>query len=282
MARHNYVFLYGRVTKNPKIITDAEGNYLRGTCFLTVMRGERSSEDDSLVNIQYDCPPVLTKKPDLIHEMSTWHENDMVEIKGTISSRNIMRTTNCKHCAHKNSKDGVLVYVTPIYCAATEQAQTEQKCLELLKKKCEISNQCIVAGNVCNEPQFFRHANGLCQTQYQIALNRKFRVKEDPPEIKTDFPWVKSQGDIAQSDAKFLMKGSSVLIDGMLQTREFTQKTVCMECGQEYEWKDTAMEIVPYCTEYLLNCRTAEEIEQIENSSSEEIFNQLFGDKKAI
>ena len=111
----------------------------------------------------------------------------------------------------------------------------------------------------------------------QIALNRKFRVKEDPPEIKTDFPWVKSQGTGAESDAKFLMKGSSVLIDGMIQTREFMQKTVCEECGQEYEWPDQAMEIVPYCTEYLLNCRSAEEIETMEQAEGDDIFEKLFG-----
>jgi len=277
MARHNYVFLYGRVTKNPKIITDAEGNYLRGTAILTTIRGDRSVDDDTLSNIQYDCPVILTKNQDLIHEMATWHENDMVEIKGTISTRNITRTTVCKHCAHQNSKAGVLLYITPIYLSAVERDLIEEQCFELLKKKAEISNQCIVAGNVCNEPQFYRHANGLCQTQYQIALNRKFRVKEDPPELKTDFPWIKSQGEAAESDVKFLVKGSSVLVDGMIQTRKFVQKTVCEECGQEYEYKDDAMEIVPHCTEYLLNCRTSEEIEEMENDSTDEIFQRLFG-----
>ena len=54
MARNNYVFLYGRVTKNPKIITDEEGNFKRGQCMITTIRGDRSSEDGNLGNFKYD------------------------------------------------------------------------------------------------------------------------------------------------------------------------------------------------------------------------------------
>lgn len=277
MARHNYVFLYGRVTKNPKIITDDDGNFLRGQCLLTTIRGDRSAEDDTLENFKYDCPIILTKNPELINEMSTWHENDMVQIKGTISTKDVKRISICKHCGKQNIKMGVLLYITPIYCSAVERNVVGEEWKEVLKEKCEISNQCIVAGNVCNDPSFYRYPNGLAQTQYQIALNRKFRVKEDPPEIKTDFPWVKSSGENAESDVKFLMKGSSVLIDGMIQTREFMQKTLCEECGEAYEWKDQTLEIVPYCIEYLLNCRTVEEIEAMETQEKDEIFNQIFG-----
>lgn len=277
MARHNFVFLYGKVTKNPKIITDSEGNFLRGQCMLTTIRGDRSTDDDDLGNFKYDCPIIMTKNPELIFEMAKWHENDMVEVKGTISTRDIKRTTVCPHCGRQNTKMGVLLYITPIYCSAIETGCTNEQCFELLKEKCEISNQCIVAGNLCNDPQFYRHSNGLCQTQYQIALNRKFRVKEDPPETKTDFPWIKSQGENAESDAKFLMKGSSVLVEGFIQTREFPQKTACEECGESYEWKEQAMEIVPYSTEYLLNCRTVEEIEAMEKDEQDQVFASLFG-----
>ena len=277
MARHNYVFLYGRVTKNPKIVTDNEGNFLRGQCMLTVVRGDRSTDDDLYGDFKYDCPILVSRNPEIILEMSNWKANDMVEVKGNICTRDVKRTTTCPTCGHQNAKMGVLLYINPIYCHAIEKGLTEDECMNLLRQKCEISNQCIIAGNLCNEPQFYRHDNGLCQTQYQIALNRKFRVKEDPPETKTDFPWVKSQGQNAESDAKFLMKGSSVLVEGFIQTRNITQKTVCEECGETYEWPDQAMEIVPYSTEYLLNCRTTEEIEQMEQDSQDEAFNSIFG-----
>lgn len=277
MARHNFVFLYGRVTKNPKILVDDEGNFVKGQCMLTTIRGDRSPDDDEFVNFRRDCPVILTKAPDLIYEMSQWHENDMVEVKGNVSTRDIPRITHCEHCGHQNTKKGVLLYITPIYCSKVESCSSEEECNELLKKKCEISNQCIVAGNLCNDPEFYIHNNGLCQTQYQIALNRKFRVKEDPPEIKTDFPWIKSQGESARLDAQVLMKGSSVLVEGYIQTREIEQRAICEECGQEYKWKDRAMEIVPYSTEYLLNCRSIEEIQEEEKAAQEKAFSDLFG-----
>ena len=88
---------------------------------------------------------------------------------------------------------------------------------------------------------------------------------------------MKSQGENAESDAKFLMKGSSVLVEGFIQTREIIQRTTCEECGEMYDWNDRAMEIVPYSTEYLLNCRTIEEIEEMEKSAQDEVFSKLFG-----
>lgn len=277
MARHNYVFLYGRVTKNPKVIVDSEGNFVRGQCILTTIRGDRSTEDNRYGNFKYDCPILVTKDPNIIFEMSKWHENDMVEVKGTISTRDVKRVTTCQKCGHQNSKAGVLLYITPIYCCSVESGCSAEQCFELLKEKCEISNQCIIAGNLCSNPQFYRHDNGLCQTQYQIALNRKFRVKEDPPEVKADFPWIKTCGASAESDAKFLVKGSSVLVEGYIQTRDIVQKTICEECGSDYDWKDSTMEIWPYSTEYLLNCRTAEDIEEMEKSEQSEVFTSLFG-----
>ena len=61
-------------------------------------------------------------------------------------------------------------------------------------------------------------------TQYQIAIMRKFHVREDPPEIRIDWPWVKSYGDNAVKDAQRLTTGAEVLIDGYLQTKKGTRK----------------------------------------------------------
>lgn len=276
MARHNFVFFYGMVTKNPKIIYDEEGNFVRGQCVITTIRGSRNTEDDKYENYKYDCPILVTKNPELICKMTEWKTFDMVEIKGTVSTRDIKRGSICPNCGHQNIKAGVLCYITPIYVNKIEHGANEEECFNLLKEKCEISNQCIIAGNLCNDPIVYRPESGQMQAQYQIALNRKFRVKEDPPELKTDYPWVKSTGENAESDSKFLMKGSSVLVEGFVQTRNIKQKNVCEECGEEYEYTAQALEIVPYSTEYLLNCRSTEEIESMETAARESAFNDLF------
>lgn len=72
-------------------------------------------------------------------------------------------------------------------------------------------------------------------------------------EIKTDFPIVRSYGKAARQDQLCIHKGSLVLIDGFLHSREFDRKTVCGACSSEYMWKDNILEIVPYATEYLAN-----------------------------
>ena len=53
-----------------------------------------------------------------------------------------------------------------------------------------------------------------------------------------------------------------VFVDGAIQTREYVRKHECPECGMEYEYRETATEIVPYSTEYLTGCKTMEEIEE--------------------
>lgn len=258
MARHNYVFLYGRVSKPPKILMDDSGGLIRGQCMITTIRSERSSEDE-FYSFRYDCPIIMTKNPDILKEMTRWKENDMVEVKGMVSTRKISRSTICPYCKTRNLKAGALLYITPTYCAAIETGISKETCYELLRKKCEISNQCIVVGNLCSNPKVHQVENGSCQTCYQIALKRKLHVREDPPELKADFPWVKSIGANAAKDAKCLMKGSSVLVDGKIRTSEIVRKNICGQCGREYGCKDQAMEIIPYCTEYLLNCRSLEE-----------------------
>jgi single-stranded DNA-binding protein len=130
----------------------------------------------------------------------------------------------------------------------------------LLKDRCEISNQVTLIGPVCREPKVFRTEKGLFITTYQLAVRRKFRIKDDSANIKTDFPWIKSYGSIAKNDANSLKQGSYIFVDGMLQTRELKRIQVCEACGAEREWKDSAMEIVPFATEYLRDFYTIEEI----------------------
>ena len=45
--------------------------------------------------------------------------------------------------------------------------------------------------------------------------------------------------------------------------------TTCDECGETYQWQDSAMEIVPYEVEYLQNFITVEEQEQMEQEQLE-------------
>ena len=262
MARQNSVFLYARVAKKPQIRIDETGNsHSLGTCHLRVIRGPRDVGDKRRY-VKVESPIIMTNNENLIHEMETWEENDMVYVKGTIASKNIMKSSICPHCGSKNKKEGQLVFVLPIFAKKVKHCESKEECMEELMNKREISDIALIIASVCREPKMLKTDAGLIITQYQVALNRKYRVQNDPPEIKTDYPWVKSYGANAREDKKRLRIGSVAFYDGYLQARVVHRTTKCEICQEFYNWDDKAMEIVPYETEYMKNCKTDEEIAQ--------------------
>lgn len=124
----------------------------------------------------------------------------------------------------------------------------------------DISNRIYLIGNLCNDPSYNPIDNGGRVCTYQLGINRKVFIKDDDPNVKADYPWVKSLGEQADKDKEALRKGSLVFIDGSVQAKEnFTVKRKCDFCGEMVEKRDSAMEIVPYSVEYLKNCLSIEE-----------------------
>jgi single-stranded DNA-binding protein len=112
-----------------------------------------------------------------------------------------------------------------------------------------------------------------------LAIRRKFRIKKDV-DIRTDFPWVKSYGQIAVNDAKTLKKGAYVFIDGRIQVRQLKRIQECENCGETYEWTDSATEIVPYAVEYLRDFYTKEEIAEREQKEGKIAASQVFDEEE--
>lgn len=276
MARHNHVYLYASVLKDPMISKDKEGNMFSAQVPLCVVQGNRSANGINTDSYVFDCPPLLTQDPVLMMDISKWKANDMVIVKGNLCTRDTTKKSICEHCGQMNAYPGTVTYVSPIYCAKIKSLKSQDECIEDLKQNQEISNNCLVVGNVCENPQFYRYENGNCVTQYNIALNRKFHIKTDPASITTDYPHVKSFGDVAISDAKYIKVGASVLIDGILHARKFPRKIKCQHCGEVYEKPDSAMEIIPYSVEYLTGCRESSEIEEMQKQLADKAFEDIF------
>lgn len=275
MAKHNNVFLYGQVLSQPRIIKDDNGNYLRGICAINTIRGLRDF-GDNITNLKYDVPIIMTGEPEKIAIMDTWNVNDMVEVKGSITTKEINKGTICKHCGNKNVTEGNTVFVNPIYLSARETNISKEDGLELLRKRVEISNCATLIGTLCRNTETFVTNGGLQITQYQLAVNRKYRVKDDSADNRTDYPWVKSYGAIAEEDAKFLQMGAMVYVDGMIQTRDVDRTTLCPHCNNEYHWHDSALEIVPYAVEYLQGYILPEEYEKHEEEKNQAIIDKIF------
>jgi hypothetical protein len=142
--------------------------------------------------------------------------------------------------------------------------------LALLKERAEISNLVNVIGNLCRDPDYYVDASNRKYAQYQLAVNRRYRIKEDMEEVRTDYPWVKTFGMQAYNDSEGLHTGSCVYISGAIQTREIERSCTCGKCGAEYKWKDSAAEIVPYYIGYLANCTIPEVNEEVQTEDGEE------------
>lgn len=302
MARENTARLRGAVVKDPTIVKK-DGEYVYAMVKIAVVRADRYVGDKQKNDVILDTPLIMTREPETIKEIESWKMNDIVDVKGVISCKRILKGSHCHHCNARNSIMGVLVYIMPIFAEKITELADPDECRRYLAEHKEISNNIFVIGTVVTEPYAVDVNKKVDTTQYQIALNRKYRIKEDDPNIKSDYPWVKSYGENALEDRKRLILGSEVMIDGCLQAREFTRKVICGQkhdsfgkpvynsegvpvfdeningCGEEYSWYDKALEIVPYTTEYLTGYMTdllLGEFDSDDSETSEDNFEDLF------
>ena len=274
MARQNEVFLYGMVMQEPQILTDGNGNYLRGSVPIQTIRGKREISNRQLVNVRFDAPIIMSGDPDVIETMKNLKPFDMVEVKGTYTTKDINRAKMCE-CGHKNIKQGTASFISPIYLGIRETGNTEAAGKQLLELRCEISNTITVIGNVTADPVYTEERTKMIQ--YTLAVTRKYFLKEDVTRSRVDFPHIKAFGSIAEEDKKRIRKGTKVMVNGMLQTRQYVQDIVCEECGKTLSYTASAMEIIPYSTEYLKDYVTDEELQEKQAAEAEKKEKELFG-----
>ena len=282
MSRQNIAFMLARVRKAPSISKNLEtGEYNHAMCYVDVVRSLRPI-DDGVKFVKHDYPLIISREKEIIDEMETWEENSIIYLKGTLSTRRIVKASYCPKCededgnATKNEYEGNLVYITPIYTKKIRDYDNKQEAIDHLINNREISNQIYILGTLLKDPKLITTKQGVQITQYPIAINRKFTIRTDDPSIRTDYPIVKSYGEQAREDKTYLKYQADVIIDGFIQARTLTRKCKCKKCGEIYEWKDHAMELVPYDVEYVSGYKTKEEAEEEYQHSIEEYKQMLF------
>lgn len=253
MARENFVLFHGQVADAPTIHINNNGEPIFAMFPLKVLRRPTTNQGFNS-KLYIDLPIIRTRSKEMIDKIKNIKKFDMIDIRGVLSSKEVIKKSKCPNCEHINASDGNIVYVTPIYLCSRETGLNDKQGLDYLKERNEVSNLINIIGTVCREPQFYTDANGNNYAQYQVACNRRYHIHEDPDETKTDYPWVKTFGAQALKDAESLHISSNVYISGAIQTREITKKVICEECGCEYEKIQPVAEIVPYYTGYLSNC----------------------------
>ena len=244
MARQNVLLLRGTVANKPRIIKHGD-SYLYAMVSINTARGVREVGDGSRY-MKCENPIIMSRSEPIIRQIETWEKRDIVNIYGVIESKHIGKASICPHCGRKNSIPGALVFGNPIFVEKLGHLNTDQECLQYLAAHREISNKIYVDGTLVRDPKLRKWKGpdesgqgiSLVITQYQIALNRKYRDFADPPECKTDYPWVRSIGKSAEQDRDRLHVGSDVQIDGFFAVRSVNRHAVC---GQAYSPKGKAL-----------------------------------------
>lgn len=82
-------------------------------------------------------------------------------------------------------------------------------------------NKAIIIGNLTRDPELKSLPSGIQVTNIGVATNRVWKDKEGNKQENTEFHNVVIFGRQAETTAQYLKKGSSVLIEGRLQTRSW-------------------------------------------------------------
>ncbi|RHP31349.1 hypothetical protein DWZ61_08120 [Clostridium sp. AF34-10BH] len=263
---------------------DATGSYKKGQAFLIVASANR--ENGISTNVFYSKPFLYSEDPDIVAEMSNWKKNDLVSAKGVITTLNANKGTICAHCHEKSSRPGEVSLITPIYIETRYTGLEEKEATRILNEKREISNQVYLLGSLCDDVNGRKEStiykDIISQSSYkgiaayQIAVDRKYYLKQDVPTNRTDYPHIISVGAKAEQDLKCIHKGSMVLVDGMVVTREFRRTVTCPHCGKQFDWPEKVLEVLTFGTEYLADFMTPEEYDKLQAEKLQAIKNDIF------
>src|SRR3972149_1464020 len=86
-------------------------------------------------------------------------------------------------------------------------------------------NKAILFGNLTRDPELRALPSGMNVCNFSVATNRVYRDREGKKQEQTDFHNVVVFGRQADTVAQYLKKGSSVFVEGRIQTRSWDDKT---------------------------------------------------------
>ena len=82
-------------------------------------------------------------------------------------------------------------------------------------------NKVLIIGNLTRDPELKSLPSGVQVTSLGVATNRVWKDREGQKKEDTEFHNVVIFGRQAETTAQYLRKGSTVLIEGRLQTRSW-------------------------------------------------------------
>ena len=86
-------------------------------------------------------------------------------------------------------------------------------------------NKAIVIGNLTRDPELRSLPSGIKVCTFSLATNRVWKDKNGARQESTDYHNVVVFGRQAETIAQYMKKGSSILVEGRMQTRSWDDKT---------------------------------------------------------
>lgn len=272
-AKHNQIHLFGQVADEVK--KTVTGNKLRYFFVMNVMRKSRGGKDET---VAFDCPMIMVGEDDesIVAKVEALSKGDIIDVKGFITSRNIKKIRKCTHCGREFSSIGTMMFITPVNINIYQKQVPENIANDIMKANVYVSNEALLIGNVTAPPHFYKEGNYRNMT-FQIGVNRKFYIKDDNPQTKSDYVFVNSYGETADKDNKFLKTSTLVLVDGSIITKKFEREEKCPNCNMSTKWKDWTMEITSYANEYLAGMVSDEEQAAADAEKAKAMRDEIFG-----
>ncbi|HEV7702134.1 MAG TPA: single-stranded DNA-binding protein [Candidatus Paceibacterota bacterium] len=86
-------------------------------------------------------------------------------------------------------------------------------------------NKAILIGNLTRDPELKSLPSGIKVCSFSLATNRVWKDKSGTRQESADYHNVVVFGRQAETVAQYMKKGSSILVEGRMQTRSWDDKT---------------------------------------------------------
>ncbi|OGG52339.1 single-stranded DNA-binding protein [Candidatus Kaiserbacteria bacterium RIFCSPHIGHO2_01_FULL_53_29] len=86
-------------------------------------------------------------------------------------------------------------------------------------------NKAMLFGNLTRDPELRALPSGMNVVNFSVATNRTYKDRDGKKQEQTDFHNVVVFGRQADTVNQYLKKGSSVFVEGRMQTRSWDDKT---------------------------------------------------------
>lgn len=87
-------------------------------------------------------------------------------------------------------------------------------------------NKLIFMGRLTAEPEirFTSGDNAMCIANFNLAVDKRFKKKDDPDAPTADFFRITAMGKLGEFSEKYLHKGTKILMEGRVENNNYTNK----------------------------------------------------------